>query len=78
MREIERKILVLERAVRKEMLREVREMPSLSRYKLHRRSRRQKAMMRTALAAQRRYEYAARKALCRMYAQEIARKLRQV
>jgi hypothetical protein len=66
------------RALKKELERELREMPSLSRYKLHRRSRRQKALMRTALAARRRYEYAARKALCRMYAREIARKMRQV
>ena len=64
------------RALIKELEREVRELPHISKYKLHKRSRRNGRLKRVALAEQRRYEYAARKALCRMYAQEIARKMR--
>jgi len=78
MRGIERKLLVLERAVRKEMLREVREMPSLSRIKLHRRARRNKRLMHRALQERRRYEYAARRALSREYGRVISIKMRQV
>jgi hypothetical protein len=78
MREIERKLLMLERAVRKEMLREVREMDTLSRIKLHRRARRNKRLMHRALRERRSYEYAARRALSREYGRVISIKMRQV
>ena len=78
MREIERKILVLERAVRKELQREVRELPSISAAKLHRRSRRNKKLMKLALEERRRYEYRARRALSKLYGAQIAIKMRQV
>ena len=74
MREIERKILVLERAVRKELQREVREMPTLSIVKLHRRSRHNKKLMKQALAKRRSHEYMARRLLSQLYGRAIAQR----
>jgi len=79
MREINQMIQVLHsKYLIREMTREIRELPSISAAKLHRRSRRNKKLMKLALEERRRYEYRARRALSKLYGAQIAIKMRQV
>jgi hypothetical protein len=65
-------------ALKKELKRELRELYTLSLPKLSKRAHRNKRLLKDALAASRRYEYAARRVLAREYGRAIARRMRQV
>ena len=66
--------LVSNRALQRELEREIREMPLVSRYKLHKRARRAKALMKKALQKPSRWEYRALKAICKEYGRAIAQR----
>ena len=78
MTERERKIARADKQLRKEILWHLKELPTATKARLHKRSRRVKAMMRRALAARRSYDYMALRALCKAYGDQIARKMPEI